>query len=173
MYGGKKMEDYFDLDLLKETKTELDQLIDFVRHQNDKKIQKMLTPSSIFKNFNVITMDLISQFKNNACSHVQHLLDNGKQYKTLYWLNDNIKMFNKMEISYEEFMLMEDKKNTLDLIERIAMDFFPKNTLKFKITCLYLLYFYALLVNKNATWVLMDYLNFGNKHQQYFIKVIC
>lgn len=167
------MEDYFDLEVLKERKTEMDKLIDFVRNQNDKKIQKMLIPSSILKNFNVITMDLISQFKNNACSHIQHLLDNGKQYKTLYWLNENIKMFNKMEISYKAFMLMENKRKILDLIERIAMDFFPKNTLKFRITCLYLLYFYALLVNKNATWILMDYLNFGNENHQYFVKIIC
>lgn len=173
MYGCKerKLEDYFDLETLKELKTKMDPLIDFVRNQNDKKIKKMLIPSSIFENFNLITPDLTSQFKNEARSHIQHLLDNGKEYKTLYWINDNIKMFNKMEINYDEFILMYDKQNTLDLIERIALEYFSKDTLKFKITCLYLMYFYALLVNKDSTWILMDYLNFGNKHHQYFIKM--
>lgn len=173
MYGcrDRKTDDYFDLETLKCVKTKMDHLIDFVRNQNDKKIQKMLIPSLMFDNFNVITSDVILEFKNEARSHIQYLLDNGKEHKTLYWLNDNLNMFNKMEITYEEFMLMHDKQNILDMIERIASDFFPKHTLKFKITCLYLIYFYALLVNKNATWILMDYLNFGNKHHQYFIRM--
>lgn len=173
MYGcrERKIDDYFDLDILKNLKTKIDHLVDFVRNQNDKKIKKMLLPSSTFENFNVITFNLLSEFKNEARSHIQHLLDNGKEYKTLYWLNDNINLFNKMEINYDEFMLMYDKQNILDTIERIATEFFPKDTLKFKITCLYLIYFYALLVNKNYSWILMDYLNFGNKHHQYFIKM--
>lgn len=174
MYGcreRKSDDDYFDLEILKESKIKIDHLIDFVRNENDKKINKMLIPSSTFENFNVITPHLTSQFKNEARSHIQHLLDNGKEYKTLFWFNDNIKMFNKMEINYEEFILMHDKQNTLDVIERMALEFFPKGTLKFKITCLYLMYFYALLVNKDSTWILMDYLNFGNRNHQYFMKI--
>ena len=162
--------DYYDLDNLKKMKTASDRMIDPIRFKNNKKIRQLQEQSVILKKFNVVTTNVIRYFESEAISYIKHLLNNGKRYKTLYWLDDNIEMFNKIEIDYSNFVLMNDKKSVLSLIERKAKYFFEKDSLKFKITVLYLLYFYALIVNEDSTWILIDYLNLGNVHHQYFIE---
>lgn len=164
------MDRFFDVETLKCMKTEMDKLIDPIRYENHKKIQKFLTPT--FHNLNDVTNDIVTEFQNEARSHVQYLLHNGYKLKTLYWLHDNIEMFNKMEIDYQNFFLI-NQRNIISNIEQMVTKYFfskKKDLLKFQITCLYLLYFYALLVNEDCTWILIDYLNVGNKHHQYFIE---
>ena len=168
MYGCEI--DYYDLDALKQMKTNMDTAIDSIRYENNKKIKMLLVPSLSLKTFHVVTKELIQSFEEEGRSYIRLLLNNGDALKTLYWMNDRIEMFNKMEIDYINFMLMNNKRRVLLEIENIAKDFFPKESLNFKITCLYLLYFFALLVNRDATWILIDYLNYGNKHHQYFIN---
>lgn len=158
---------HFDLRVLKQHDLNIDRLIQYVYMQN-LHLKKFFVKSHMYPEFNDITVQLVREFQKSAESHIKHVLLNSSDYGYLYKLIDE-PQFNEVEFNYKYFPLISGRQQALTEIEKIADRFFEKGTIKFEATCLYLLYFFALLVNPHANWIMMDYLNFGNKFHQYFI----
>lgn len=161
------MSDYYDLKVLQKCYMSIDSLIDYIVLQNPS-LRKYAHPNYIYPNFNNVTAKLILDFERLGEMHITHVLNNLRDYGFLYNLIDD-SQFNAVEYDYKHFPFVSDRYAVLREIERIAEKFFQKHTLKFDATCLYLLYFFALLINNDANWIIMDYINNGNKYHKYFV----
>lgn len=161
-------EEYFDLEHLKKAKRKVDDLISQIHFQNPN-LKNYYRRNNAMKQFNDITLQLIRDFKHRANLYVNHLIANKHDYGILYLLAEN-KTFNFLYIEYTTFPLIhqQEKKTIIKEIETIASNYCT-NPLQYKITCLELLYFFALLVNPDYNWVIMDYISYGNKNHQYIM----
>lgn len=158
--------DYYDLELLKEAKRPIDELYKYVIFHNNN-LPKYYKQSSSFKQFNNITLQLVLDFKLLAKAHIEQLLSNKLEYGTLYHLKDVYK-FNSLYVEYENFPLIEP--DVMNEIKNMAKQFFRENSTSYNITCLELLYFFALIVNPSYNWITIDYLSQGNKSHQYILS---
>lgn len=156
--------EFFDLEYLKASKLKKDVLVDEIKFQNAN-LTKYYRRNNAIKQFNDVTMNLVRDFKHRANKYIDHLRANKHDYGTLYLLA-NSNTFNLLYIEYCTFPLIHqpEKKSIIQEIEKMAS---ATNALEFKITCLELLYFYALLVNPDYNWVIIDYISNGNKNHQY------
>lgn len=158
----------YEIDLLQKVPLKIDRLIEYVARENTYVLQRMSVPSQTIKGFYNVTPDLIDKFKREANSHVKQVLEKPEEYGLLYDIADqNSKWVNSVYFDYENFPLMQDKYTVLKKIRTMAQRFSQPNTHHFDATCLYYLYFYALLVNPQANWVLMEHLATGNRYHQY------
>lgn len=162
----KKDTEFFDLEYLKKSKSKVDNLIDEVRFQNPN-LKNYYRQNNALVMFNDVTVQLVKDFRYRANAYINHLITNKHEYGILYLLAQE-KTFNVLYIEYTTFPLVHqpEKKEIMKEIEKMANNHF-KDPLMNKITCLELLYFYALLVNPNYNWIIMDYISNGNKNHQY------
>ncbi|MDI4567826.1 MAG: hypothetical protein E7Y34_01955 [Mycoplasma sp.] len=160
------MAEYYDISVLKTIQLPIDRLIRFVIGQNPQ-LENYQATYRFLNLFFEITPRLVRDFQSQAVAHIRHVLDNMSQYGHLYLLIDQQPLFNALEWNDEEFILSNEE--VLDPIRKMASQFFPKDSAHYHITCIYLLYFYALLANPKYTWITMDYLMHGNKYHQYLL----
>lgn len=161
---------YYDLDVLKKANRPIDKLFSVFIY-NHSNLNKYYNKNSAFKQFNNISLQLVLDFKIGAKTHVETLMDNSLYYGTLYYLA-NQKLFNMLYIDYLTFPLIvqEERDCILKEIQNIAVIYFKKGSMFYDITCLELLYFFALIVNPNYNWITMDYISNCNKMHQYVIS---
>lgn len=162
---------FYDLDILMKSNRSIDKLVEFTISHN-KNLPKYYKRNSAFHQFNDITLQLVLDFAIHAKSHIDELIHNKLQYGKLYELARMTK-FNNINIDYSIFPLIDQEKrdDIMEKIKCIALKFYAKNTLLYSITCLELLYFFALLVNPSYNWITIDYLSSGNKNHQYIINI--
>lgn len=163
------MTEHYDVTILKRYNIKLDRLINYVYIQNEY-VKKYFVPNSMYPFLNNITMPLVREFKKLAHAHIKYIKENINEYGILYKLIDECH-FNAIELDYKNFPLMTNRSEIIATIEEMAKHYYEENLQKFDATCLYLLYFYALLVNPIANWLMIDYLNQGNKYHQYYIML--
>lgn len=160
--------DFFDLNHLKDAKRKVDTLIAKEWQQNPN-LKNYYRKNNAMPEFNDITIQLVQDFKHRAQVYIEHIIANKHDYGTLYLLAQS-KTFNYLYIEYTTFPFIyhQEKKTVMTEIEMMAKQYFTERLL-FKITCLELLYFYALLVNPKYNWIIMDYISSGNKNHQYVL----
>lgn len=165
----KLPDDFFDLTHLKDEKRKVDTLIAKERQQNPN-LKNYYRINNAMPEFNDITTQLIQDFKHRAQVYIEHIIANKYDYGTLYLLAQS-KTFNYLYIEYTTFPLIyhQEKKLVMAEIEKMAKHYYT-DQLMYKITCLELLYFYALLVNPKYNWIIMDYISCGNKNHQYVMS---
>lgn len=163
-----KSVEFFDLKHLKKAKRNVDEFIYKEQFENPN-LKNYYRRNNAMKQFNDITLQLVQDFKHRAHIYIKHLMANPHDYGILYLLAEN-KTFNLLYIEYTTFPLINqpEKKAIMKEIEAMASSYCT-DPLRYKITCLELLYFYALLVNPEYNWVIMDYISYGNKNHQYVI----
>lgn len=162
---------FYDLDVLKKSNRSIDKLFQFTISHN-KNLPKYYKRNSAFHQFNDITLQLVLDFGILAKSHIDELIHNTLQYGSLYELARMTK-FNNINVDYATFPLIHQEKRVeiMEEIKSIASKFYSLDTLFFNITCLEILYFFALLVNPTYNWITIDYLSHGNKNHQYIINI--
>lgn len=169
MQKCKNDDEVYDLKVLENATHNLDRLVSYVVQDNKRRLKNhMGSESRVLKGFYDVTPQLVNDFKNEANGHIKHLQSRTTTYGFLYLMADEKDPWtNAVHFDYENFPLMRDKASVLGTIRKMAMQFSPPNTNHFDATCLYLLYFYALLVNPNRNWITMDYISNGNRYHQY------
>lgn len=161
---SRRIENY-DLKVLKRQNLPLDRIVDYVAQKNEQKILRY-KPRSL-NGFNFISQELVIDFKSEAIAHIRHILNNRREYGFLYnMIDDKDPMSHTVFIKYKEFQLVESFV-VIQQIQDIAAQFFPRDSDKFDATCLYLLIFYALLVNRHANWITIDHVTHCNRNHQY------
>lgn len=163
-------EEYFDLEFLKDSKINIDKVVQYVIYQNPR-VKQFEIRNGALKQFNNVTLDLVKNYKYMAESHIKHLLANKQEYGVLYRIAES-KKFNSVYVEYSMFPLIDpmEKRQIMKEVDDIAKDFFKPYSLMYNITCLEILYFFALLVNPDSNWITMDYISNGNKNHQYVVS---
>lgn len=161
---------YYDLDILKKANRPIDALISSFIHKNHN-LNKYYSKNSALTQFNNITLRLVLDFKVGAKNHIDMLMNNSLQYGTFYYMTKQV-LFNMLYIDCLSFPLIvqEEKDCIMKEIQIIALKYFKKGTVFYDITCLELLYFFALLVNPTFNWITIDYISKCNKMHQYVIS---
>lgn len=160
--------DYYDLNLLSVANLPIDCLINQVVLKNLNEIGKTRTQSRIWNMFYDVTPRLVETFKREANDHIKTIKENVNVYGYFYFLTENKNFwYNTPHFDYEQFPLMVKKDCVLHSIRNIAEKFATRHTIEFDATCLYLLYFYALLANPHTNWITVDYLANGNRYHQF------
>ncbi|GFQ78262.1 SF3 helicase domain-containing protein [Trichonephila clavata] len=163
-------EEYYDLKVLKRSNHRLDRLVDFVAHTNGYKLRKFGSPSKLLPGFNNVTPELVREFKNEAYAHLRQIQTNRVEYGYLFNIIDERDgISHAVYIKYEQFPLMEG--DVLPEIYAIAHKLAEPNTDMYDATCLYLLIFLALLVNRHSNWATIDYLTNCNSEHPYAMYV--
>ncbi|GFV40666.1 uncharacterized protein TNCV_2268371 [Trichonephila clavipes] len=107
--------------------------------------------------FNNVTPELVREFKNEAYAHLKQIQTSRVEYGYLFNIIDERDgISHAVYIKHEQFPLMEGY--VLPEIYAIADKLTQPNTDMHDATCLYLLIFFALLVNRHSNWATMDYL---------------
>ncbi len=163
-----QVEMYYDLELLKKAILPIDGLIQ--NATQNLSFDYYLKPSIQYGMFNAVTPELVKDFRDQAEAHIMTILEDHKtdtpQYSYLYLLVDQrSKLYNAPYFEYTKFPLVRD--DVFKEIRKIAKKYSKNNISHFEATCIYLLYFYALLVNRDSNWITIDYLSRGNKYHQH------
>lgn len=161
---------YYDLDILKKAIRPIDKLFNLFIY-NHPNLDKYYNKNSALKQFNNITLQLVLDFKIGAKNHIDTLITNSLQYGTLYYLAKQ-QLFNMLYIDYSTFPLIvqEERDRIMQEIHTIALKYYKSSSIFYDITCLELLYFFALIVNPTYNWITMDYVSECNKMHQYVIS---
>lgn len=163
-----KIEEYYDLKLLSLAHTPIDTLIRSVASKKLGELSRIRTPSRIWDKFYDVTPAVVDTFQGEGYDHIRHIRENLSVYGYLYFVAEhNGEWFNAAQFDYQQFPLMQNRECVLNRIRSIARKTSKSNTSEFDATCLYLLYFYALLVNPLSNWITMDYLANGNCYHQF------
>lgn len=162
---------YYDLDILNKAKRPIDNLLQLFIYNNPN-LNKYYNRNSALKSFNNISLQLVLDFKIGAKKHIDMLITNSLQYGTLYYLFEQ-NLFNMLDIDYSifPFIVQEEKDLIMTEIHKIALKYSKKGLTCYDITCLELLYFFALIVNPNHNWITIDYISKCNKRHQYVINI--
>lgn len=160
---------YYDLELLNKARLPIDHLIQ--TEIENLSLTHYDKPAPMHPRFNAISLELVKDFRHNAESHIMAILDDYKSdapmYSYLYYLVDHrYKLYNVVYFEYQNFPLIVERQKVLKEIRKIAKQY-AKDQTQLDATCLYLIYFYALLVNRSSNWITMDYLSRGNKYHQH------
>lgn len=161
---------FYDIDILKNAQRPIDELFQYVIYHHSN-LPKYYQSNSAFKELHNVTLQLVLDFKLKAVAHIEELKNNLLKYGTLYHLAQTYNL-NRLYIEYTTFPLIniEEQDAILKEIQTIALESDTENSLLFNITCLELLYFFALIVNPDYNWITIDYLSYGNKNHQYTIS---
>lgn len=164
----KKFSDYYDLNLLRVANLPIDCLIDQVTSKNLSEIGKTREQSGLWSLFYDVTPRIVQVFEREAMEHINTILKDVSLYGYLYFVADNKNhWYNAPLFDYEQFPLMSKRDCVMNKIRKMAEKFFKNGTMNFHATCLYLLYFYALLVNPHINWIIVDYIANGNRYHQF------
>lgn len=161
-----KPKTYYDLDLLKSSRLPIDKLVQGVVSKHKERLKKFQKRNNVWPNMFDVTVDLVNAFKHEAYVYVQKILENTKRYGYLYLVTRDERT-TEAYFDVDSFQLVRNRWEVLRLIKKQAEWFSKPDTHHFDATCLYLIYFYALLVNPEANWITMDYINGGNRYHQY------
>ncbi|KAG8172717.1 hypothetical protein JTE90_003906 [Oedothorax gibbosus] len=125
----------------------------------------------MFKGYHDITEDLVKDFKHYAISFMKRIQSDKPEYGYLYNIIDERNCLNHaVYLKWDEFPLLRDQ--VLHEIEQISKLFADPPTEYSDATMLYLLTFYALLVNsEHSNWMIIEYLKNCNKDHQYAIHI--
>lgn len=164
----ERFESYYDLRLLSVANLPIDCLIDKVASKNLSDISKTRSQSRIWSMFYDVTPQLVKAFYREGHDHIKFIKEEPSLYGYLYFVADNINYwYNAPYFDYEQFPLMMKKQCVLKEIRKIAKQFSKPNTIEYDATCLYLIYFYALLANPHTNWITIDYIANGNRYHQF------
>ncbi|GFV16564.1 uncharacterized protein TNCV_4417531 [Trichonephila clavipes] len=102
----------------------------------------------------------------HMCAHLKQIQTNRLEYGYLFNIIDEKDgISHTVYVKYEQFPLMEGY--VLPEIDTIANKSTQPNTDMYDATCLYLLIFFALLVNRHSNWATIDYLTNCNSQHPY------
>ena len=164
----KTFSEYYDLQLLSKANLPIDCLIHQVASKSLNEIGKMRSQSKIWNMFYDVTPELIETFKREGFDHIKTVKENPSLYGYMYFVEENKKYwYNVPHFEYEQFPLMIKRFCVLNKIRNLAKKISNPNTMEYDVTCLYLLYFYALLANPHTNWITMDYIANGNRYHQF------
>lgn len=162
------MEEFYDLRVLKRVVHPIDRLVQYQIREHARSLNSYKVPSTALKDFHDVTPRLVADFRRQAYAFVRHVRDNPEEYGMFYILaKDKCQWTNVVFFDYENVSLLRDKTRILSQVRMIASQLAKPDTNEFDATCLYLLYFYILLVNPHCNWVTVDYLMHGNRYHQY------
>lgn len=163
-----KRKEYYDLKLLSLAKLPIDTLVRSVSSKHLFEIGQMRSPSRLYEMFYDVTPRLIDTLSKEGEEHIKQIKENVNLYGYLYFIAEhNGEWYTAAHFDYQQFPLMKDRESVLRRIRKMAEKISKPNTTEFDATCLYLLYFYALLVNPLSNWITIDYLANGNRYHQY------
>lgn len=163
-----KLEEYYDLKLLSLAELPIDTLIRSVSLRHVSEISRLRSPSRLWDGFYDVTPQLIDTLELEGRDHVKRVRENASVYGYLYFVAEhNGEWYTAAYFDYQQFPLMKDRESVLRRIRKMAETVSKPDTTEFDATCLYLLYFYALLVNPLSNWITIDYLANGNRYHQY------
>lgn len=157
---------YYDIELLSKSVTPSDVSVRDLHAIYSYKVRDLTVPSKFWKQFNIVTPDLIQEFRSHAVRHVRSLKENGGSY-FFRLVAHQLKLFNYIQFDYQQFPLVDEKWTVMKAIRAIAKEIPSENEPEFDATCLHLLYFYGVLANPHSNWITMDYLTSGNRYHAY------
>lgn len=164
-------EEHFDLKMLKRCNLKIDRLIDYTCHKYQAILARFRKPNAAFGDFNNVTIELVQEFKDEAKEHVRHILRNKSEYGYLYNLIGQKELFNTVVFEHGNFSLLSPQcELVIKRVESIAETIHAREKAEFPATCLYILYFFARLVNPAKNWITIDYLTNGNVFHKYFMQ---
>lgn len=163
-----KREEFYDLKLLQQAKLPIDTLIQTVASKRAYEIGQLRTESRIWKKMYDVTPDLLDVFEKEGRNHLKVIKENIGTYGYLYFVAEHSNQwYNAPHFDYQQFPLMKHRECVLSRVKKMAHTVAKENTNEIDATCLYLLYFYALLVNPSLNWITIDYLANGNRYHQF------
>lgn len=163
-----KREEFYDLKLLKPAQLPIDTLIQKVVSKNTHEISQLRTESRIWKKMYDVIPALMDVFETVAKNHLKEIRANAGTYGYLYFVAEHSSQwYNAPHFDYQQFPLMKNRECVLSRVKKMAQTVARENTNEFDATCLYLLYFYTLLVNPSLNWITIDYLANGNRYHQF------
>lgn len=163
-----KRDDFYDLKLLQEAKLPIDALIQKQASKNAYDLSQLRTESRIWKKMYDVTPELVDAFGNEGLNHLKAIREKKGTYDYLYFVAENSdQWYNAPHFEYQQFPLLKRRECVLSRVKKLAHKVAKENTNEFDATCLYLLYFYALLVNPSLNWITIDYLANGNRYHQF------
>ncbi|GIY10401.1 uncharacterized protein CDAR_596511 [Caerostris darwini] len=128
----------------------------------------MRVPSKVWPLFYDVTPELVCAFEKEAYAHIKHVLDNTIEFGFLYMMAGYSQYYiNAVYFDVDAFQLARARCKVIKEVKKQASRFKAEGTNGFNATCLYLLYFYTLLANPHANWIMIDYLTGGNRYHQY------
>ncbi|GBN13107.1 hypothetical protein AVEN_257688-1 [Araneus ventricosus] len=136
-----------------------DELIRRIR--NKYQLDLSTIPYSVYKPLRrQITLEMVRnpQIVSAAKEYITELLKDKQEYGYLYHLA-NQKLLIKFDVKFNPELAIECRRyeDVLNIIEKLAKEWFCKDTLMYEITRLELLYFFILLINENMNWIMVDY----------------
>ena len=150
--------EYYDLKLLESSRLPIDDLIQTKASRN------LISESRIWKKMYDVTPDLIDAYEREGKEHIHQIREEGYLY---FIAKHSNQWFNAPHFDYAQFPLMSHREGVLQRIKKIARSFAKEHTVEYDATCLYLLYFFALIINPTLNWTTIDYLSNGNRYHPY------
>ena len=162
---------FHDVKELKLQNHRLDWLVDTIVESNKFALQKHRVPSCLFAGYYAVTVDLVLEFKPYAVAFMKRVQADKPEYGYLYNIIDERHPSNHaVYLTWEDFPLL--KGQVLHELRQVARLVDTTDTEHYDATMLYLLLFYALLINSgHSNWVTLEYLTNCNKDHQYAIHV--
>lgn len=154
--------EFYDYTVLSKGKLAIDALI---QKPNDlRKVSMFRSESRIWKGLFDVTPEIVDAFAQEAREHLRQIRANPSVYGYLYFVADHSAEWHTApHFDYLHFPLMKNRKCVLDRIRKMA----EETSRNVDATCLYLLYFYALIVNPSLNWITVDYLSNGNRYHPF------
>ena len=154
--------EYYDLKLLESSRLPIDELSKTIASKH------LMQESRLWRKINVVTPALVDTYKRDGKEYIKKILEKPDEYGYLYFVSKyNSQWYNAPHFDYVQFPLMKDRECVLQQVKKMALSFAKENSIEFDATCLYLLYFFTLLVNPTLNWTTIDYLANGNRYHPY------
>lgn len=163
-----KNEKFRDIEILKDSKILIDKELRYLI-LNIGNINHYYKKTEALPKFNAITLDLVND--NDIYTYIKYYMDNiiANRLSILIEMASSDKpLYYNIFIDLRNFPLLEPT-NASDILKKIkkrASEFLIKNK---EVICLELLYCYGILINPDYNWIIMDYINQGNKYHQYMV----
>lgn len=152
----------YDLNLLSLAKLPIDSLVKPIT-------MRSRSENRMWKGLNDVTPEIVDGYARDAKRYVRQIKASPSVYGYLYFVAENSGQWHTApHFDYMHFPLMKHQQCVLSRIKKLALETGSKpNTNEMDATCLYLLYFYALLINPSLNWITVDYLSNGNRYHQF------
>lgn len=160
-----KSEPFYDLELLGVGKLPIDTL---ARSVSSHRAVRLRSESRIWKGVYDVTPELVDAYASEARDHLKRIRDGLSVYGYLYFVAEHSReWYTAPHFDYLHFPLMKSRDCVLSRVQKMAQELTKPGTNSFDATCLYLLYFFALMANPTLNWITIDYLANGNRYHQY------
>lgn len=159
--------EFYDLKLLSLAQLPIDTLMK--KTVDPRKVAMYRTASTIWQGLYDVTPEIVHVFRKDAEDYVSRIRSKSSVYGYLYFVaNHSAEWHTAPHFDYLNFPLMNGRTCVLGRMKEMAVGLGSKpNTSEYDATCLYLLYFFALLVNPSLNWITIDYLANGNRYHQF------